>query len=537
MSARLRRHAVDLEARVGRGHLQHRDPVDDEAVTRAPPLDGLVALEGGALRLADDVAPRGRDALLDRTPRRVVGGRHEGPGDQRRAVDHLRLRSRARLQPGRGHVTGHEHRVGEDPDELVAVGGHAVDPGPAERGDEHPDRLLAVRGPRHHLGEHRVVEGGDLVARGEAAVDAHPRAAEQGEPGVGREVEGDQPTALGDVRRVLGVEPHLDRVAGRRRASDLEVQPLGHGQLELDEVDPLHQLGDGVLDLEAGVHLEEVEPVGHRVVEELDRPGTAVADVARELFGRLAHRGLGGCRKSGRRSLLDHLLVAPLHRAVAGAERDGAGLVRDDLHLDVAAGLDIGLDEDGAVAESAQRLRRGCLDLGRQPVEGAYDTHPAATAACGRLHQQRQVGVGGVDRRREDGHAGLLGDLLGADLVAHDLDRLGRRTDPGEPGVDDGAGEVGVLRQEAVSRVDRVGTRLPRGCDHEVGAEVGVGGRVAREAYGVVSLGDVGQPGVRVGVDGHGLDAEPPTGGEDPAGDLAAVGHEQSLDHGVSFTS
>jgi hypothetical protein len=43
--------------------------------------------------------------------------------------------------------------------------------------------------------------------------------------------------------------------------------------------------------------------------------------------------------------------VATLERAVAFAEDQNALVVAEHLHLDVAAVLDVRLDEDGAVAE------------------------------------------------------------------------------------------------------------------------------------------------------------------------------------------
>ena len=64
---------------------------------------------------------------------------------------------------------------------------------------------------------------------------------------------------------VLGVEAHLDGVPGDRGVEDLgrKRHAVGHEQLQADEVEPGDQLGDGVLDLEAGVHLQEGEaPVG-----------------------------------------------------------------------------------------------------------------------------------------------------------------------------------------------------------------------------------------------------------------------------------
>ena len=80
-------------------------------------------------------------------------------------------------------------------------------------------------------------------------------------------------------------------------------------------------LGHGVLDLEPGVHLQEVE-VAVPVDQELHR---ARADVAHRLggaHGHLAHRGahLGG--EDGRGRLLDDLLVAALRRALALVQMD-----------------------------------------------------------------------------------------------------------------------------------------------------------------------------------------------------------------------
>ena len=58
---------------------------------------------------------------------------------------------------------------------------------------------------------------------------------------------------------VLGVEPGLDRVAALGRRLALEPPAGGDVQLQLDEVEAGGQLGDRVLDLQAGVDLEERE--------------------------------------------------------------------------------------------------------------------------------------------------------------------------------------------------------------------------------------------------------------------------------------
>ena len=63
----------------------------------------------------------------------------------------------------------------------------------------------------------------------------------------------------------------------------------GDSQLLLDDVEPGDHLGDGVLDLQARVHLHEEELVGGVTGnDELHRPGADVADAARSLAGRRA---------------------------------------------------------------------------------------------------------------------------------------------------------------------------------------------------------------------------------------------------------
>jgi hypothetical protein len=80
--------------------------------------------------------------------------------------------------------------------------------------------------------------------------------------------------------------------------------------------------------------------------------------------------------------------------------------------------------------------------------------------------------LGARDQRRPH----LLGDVPGLHLVAERGDGGGRRADPGQTRVDDGLGEAGVLRQEAVAGVHGVGAG-PLGDPQQLGdVEVGLGG-------------------------------------------------------------
>jgi hypothetical protein len=145
--------------------------------------------------------------------------------------------------------------------------------------------------------------------------------------------------------------------------------------------------------------------------------------------------------------------------------------------------------------------------------------------------QRRVEVVGRVDPARRDGHAGRGHPVPGIDLVAHGLDRVGVRTHPDQPGRPDGPGELGVLRQEPVPGVDRLGPgRLGRGQHCRlVPVRLGRVGRSDQDR--LVRLGHERQTGVGLRVDGDGAHTQLPGGADDAAGDLPAVGDEQRLKH------
>src|SRR3546814_3022835 len=79
-----------------------------------------------------------------------------------------------------------------------------------------------------------------------------------------------------------------------------------------------------MLDLHAGVHLDEVEaPV---LVQELERAGAAVADAHAGFGADLADLGPLFVGDAGRGRFLHDLLVAALHRTVALAQVDRVAL-------------------------------------------------------------------------------------------------------------------------------------------------------------------------------------------------------------------
>src|SRR5690606_5075266 len=86
------------------------------------------------------------------------------------------------------------------------------------------------------------------------AVDPH---AEAGRSAIGRDLPRGRGEATG---RVLGIDAHLDRVPEERDVGVEGERAAGrYPDLLLDQVDPGHQLRHRVLDLNAGVHLNEEE--------------------------------------------------------------------------------------------------------------------------------------------------------------------------------------------------------------------------------------------------------------------------------------
>ena len=164
----------------------------------------------------------------------------------------------------------------------------------------------------------------------------------------------------------------------------------GDQELEADQVQAGDGLGDRVLDLDAGVDLQEPELLPGE--EELDRAGAHVADGAGHGQGGVAQAFAQGGADRGRRGLLDQLLVAALDRALALEQvHHAAGRVGQELDLDVARGLEPAFEEHLVVAERAPGLAAGRLD-GRGQV-GRVADHPHAdpAAAVGRLDHQREA--------------------------------------------------------------------------------------------------------------------------------------------------
>ena len=197
-----------------------------------------------------------------------------------------------------------------------------------------------------------------------------------------------------------------------------DLRAVGDADLRLHEVDAGHGLGDRVLHLDARIHFDEIELAGLGVLQEFDRAGVAVIDRAADLQRVAAELIALRVGQERRRRALHHLLVAPLHGAVALEQmHEVAVRVAEDLHFDVPRLAHQLLEIHLVVAEAGLGLAaRHRQQLGELRI-AFDDAHAAAAAAPARLQHHRVADFGrlllaGFDvgrqrrRRRHHRHAG-----------------------------------------------------------------------------------------------------------------------------------
>jgi hypothetical protein len=125
------------------------------------------------------------------------------------------------------------------------------------------------------------------------------------------------------------------------------------------------------------------------------------------------------------------------------------------------------------------------------------------------------------------------GQLLGGDLVAHRGDAAVLGADEDDALLLDAAREVLVLGEEAVARVHGLGAGLLAGGDDLVGHQVTLAAGRRADAARPRRPVRRARVAVGLGIHGHGGDAHLLRGLDDAAGDLAAVGNQDLLEHGV----
>eukprot|EP00754_Rhynchopus_humris_P021547 Rhum_TRINITY_DN14749_c16_g1::Rhum_TRINITY_DN14749_c16_g1_i1::g.116667::m.116667 len=511
---------VDVALHKGEGALERR--VDAEERLRA---EGAEGERGRVLRqlrrnLPEDAhgeLARGQQLAVEQHLLVVLDevGRHLARGE-------LRVRDRR----------AEEVDVRRDADDVVLRQRHV-----------HGLKRLGTRlGVHNQLGDHRVVVHEHVVAAAEAGVDAHLGVLDRRH----RRLDVLQLARAGQEARVrvFRVDTRLDRVPLDLQVllAERQLRAAGDLDLQLDEVEARDHLRHRVLHLQTRVHLHEEVLVRLRVEDELDGAGTHVVHRLRRAHGSLAHLTPLLLREARSRRLFEHLLVAPLHGAVALEEVHAvAVLVAEDLHLHVARRLDETLEQHAVVLEERDRLAARTLQLLDEVLRALHDTHALAAAAQHRLDQE---GVARLVRRRLERlvrlvlavvarhtrHVRRLHDQLRLRLRAHRDDRRRRRPDELNVVVLAGLREACVLGQEAVAGVDRLRARLLGDLDDFVRLQVRRRRRRGSQTVCLVGHLNVLALALRVAVDGDGADAHAVRRLRDAARDLTAVRDQDLVD-------
>src|SRR5262249_359032 len=143
---------------------------------------------------------------------------------------------------------------------------------------------------------------------------------------------------------------------------------------------------------------------------------------------------------------------------------------------------------DGRVGEVGLALATRRLEGALGLAGTADDAQPLAAAAGGRLDRDRPAnllseaqdgidGGDGIGSAGDDRDAHGMQRPAGRGLRAHQLDRLGRWADPNEADGLARARKTGVLREEAVTGMDGLGSRADGSVEQPILVEVALRGR------------------------------------------------------------
>mmetsp|Transcript_22919 Transcript_22919/g.40553 ORF Transcript_22919/g.40553 Transcript_22919/m.40553 type:complete len:292 (+) Transcript_22919:1363-2238(+) len=267
----------------------------------------------------------------------------------------------------------------------------------------------------------------------------------------------------------------------------LVVERLARRHLDhlLHQVHVGDHLGDRVLDLQPGVHFQEVK-VAMLVHQELHSARALVVDGLGELQRLLAHRLAHLRRDEHGGRLLDHLLVAPLDRALALVEVDAvAVLVDQHLDFDVPRLLHELLDEDRVVSERRQGLTLRQPETRHRLIVAVRNAHALSPAARRCLDHDWIADVVGHPQQlllvRDLAHVagndvdfGLLCDLLGVNLVSHGVDGELAWPDERHATSLQRLRKLGVFGEKPVPRMHGLGSGGLDGGEDAVHSEVGV---------------------------------------------------------------
>ena len=275
-------------------------------------------------------------------------------------------------------------------------------------------------------------------------------------------------------------------------------------------------------------------------MKKLDGAGVVVTDLLGQPSRREAKLLAYMVVQSDAGSDLDDLLMPSLHRAVPFMQvEDIAMLVAQDLNFDMLGSRNVLLEENGRISEGAPRFRLRFIEK-RCELRGSFHhTHASSATPKGRLDDQGEayflgeleshIAIGDrILRARQRGDVQLLGQAPCGRLIPHHLQQFGSRAHENDPGSSAGTGELGVLTQKTITRVDKLSPLLTRQRHDTRDVQIG-SHRALALAYQVsfIGLEPMHTHPILLGVDRQSAQTELGRRAENSHGDLASIGHEE----------
>ena len=324
------------------------------------------------------------------------------------------------------------------------------------RGDFHQQRIIKRR-------DHTA---GVALPAIEPQPETGRRAIGDDAPVIGREIVGG---ILGGHAALHGVpDAHHIFLLGQLHHLAVQRVPLRHLNLRAHEVDARHHFRHRMLHLNARIHLDEIPRLGIHIVQKLHRARVVIPDMLGQFQRRRAQLVPHRFIQRNARSNLHHLLITPLHRAIALVQMQNiAVLIAQNLHFNVLGVLHVLLEEHRRVAERAARLASRFIEQPLQILGFMHHPHPTPATTEGSFDDQRKpnllrdlhrlgAGFNCVIRTRKHRHASGLGQRARLGFVAHLPQQLRARPHKCQPRLNARLGEIGVLGQKSVARMHEI---------------------------------------------------------------------------------
>src|SRR5262245_40299826 len=205
------------------------------------------------------------------------------------------------------------------------------------------------------------------------------------------------------------------------------------------------------------------------------------------------------------------------------------------------------LQEKRAVAECRRGFPPRAVE-DRPELVGTRDTPHSAAAAAGRGLEEHRVsdtlrfGAGALDRRdlfgaRNDRHAEPRRGPSCRRLVSEALHARGRRSDERDAPVGARLRERRALGEKSITRMECVGTGLPRDIEDSTRVEIALRGRGRADPDRFVSRARVRRAAIRVGIDRDRRDSHLAQSPANTNRDLAAIRDQDLLEPSHGFQS